>query len=333
MYAKVYFYKKMKRIEFLSLSLILTFLISACKKPEYPIENANSYSNVFMQLAADGAITQSLPIKDEWIATHFGVGYGGVNLLNDNVEVDFQVDQKIVDEYNQQNNSDYTLPPSDSYRISETTVTIPAGRTGSNFTSLEINPIKLAGTKSYIIPVSIQTVKPEIPIADNLQTTYFIVNGFYEENPFTPIPIDDWEIDDFSSDDYDAIGGRAPYCIDGDVNTCWLSTYRKVDGWRPGPPHHVTINMNEEHLLHGVTLYGRLGDGQAYLFPKNVQIETSEDGNTWTTAGIYSLVASDDDTSATMYFEESIKCRYFKVTVLSSTGDGDTTAIAELVAF
>src|SRR5699024_11811790 len=78
---------------------------------------------------------------------------------------------------------------------------------------------------------------------------------------------------------------------------------------------------------------GRLGDGQAYLFPKNVQIETSEDGNTWTTAGIYSLVASDDDTSATMYFEESIKCRYFKVTVLSSTGDGDTTAIAELVAF
>src|SRR5699024_3915152 len=169
MYTKVYFYKKMKRIEFVSLSLILFFLICACKKPEYPIENAKSYSNVFMQLAADGAITHSLSIKDEWISTQFGVGYGGVNILNNNVEVDFKIDQKIADEYNQQNNTDYELPPSDSYRISETTVTIPAGRTGSNFTSLEINPIKLTGTKSYIIQVSIQTDKTKIPVADDLQ--------------------------------------------------------------------------------------------------------------------------------------------------------------------
>lgn len=330
---KIYLYKMKKHIYFLLFSLILIFIINACTKPEYPIEDPDSYSKVFMQLATDGAINQTLPIKDEWISIQLGVGYGGVNMLNENVEVDFQIDQKLVDEYNQQNNSNYELPPSDSYRISETTVTIPAGRTGSNFTYLELNPIKLGGTKSYIIPVSIHTIKPSISIADGLQTTFFIVNGFYEENPFSPIPMDAWEIDDFSSDDYDAIGGRAPYCIDGDVNTCWLSTYRRVDGWRPGPPHHVTIDMNNEHLLHGLTLYGRLGDNQAYLFPKNVQIETSEDGDTWTTAGIYSLVASADDTSATMYFEESIRCRYFKVTVLSSTGGGDTTAIAELVAF
>lgn len=324
----------MKRNMFFStLSISIFVIISACKKPNYPIEDADSYSKVFIQLASNGAINKSFPIRDEWISTQFGVGYGGVNMLKNSVVVDLQIDQNKVDEYNFQNNSNYELPPSESYKFTENSVTISAGRSGSNFTNLEINPIKLEGTKSYILPISINSVTPFIPIADELQTAFFIVNGFYEENPFIPLPINKWEIYDFSSDDYDAVGGRAPYCIDGDVNTCWLSTYRRVDGWRPGPPHHVTIDMNNEHSLHGLTLYGRLGSNHAYLFPKNVQVETSDDGNNWISVGIFSLVASEEDTSATMYFEQSIKCRYFKVTVLSSAGGGDTTAIAELVAF
>lgn len=330
---KVYSKKKKMSLYQSSYPLIILLLFSACSKPEYKIENADSYAKVFMQLATNGTVNQSLPIKDEWISTPFGVGYGGVQLLDNNVEVDFLIDKKMVDEYNQQNNSNYELAPSESYRIVEKSVIIPTGKTGSNFNTLEINPIKLGGTKSYIIPVSINNVKPTIAISEELHTTYFIVNGFYEENPFSPIAINDWEIDDFSSDDYDGIGGRAPYCIDGDVNTSWLSTYRRVDGWRPGPPHHVTINMNNKHLLHGITLYGRPGTNHAYLFPKNVQIDTSVDGKTWTTAGIYTIAPTTESPSATMYFEKSVECSYFKVTVLSSTNGGETTAVAELVAF
>lgn len=315
------------------LCLAILIFLGSCKKPEYPIENSQSYSKVFMQLASNGVVNKSLPIKDEWVSMPFGAGYGGLDLATQNIEVGFQIDQAMITAYNEQNNTNYELPPQDSYRMTSPSVTIAAGHAGSNSTALEINALKLAGTKSYLIPVHINSVQPNIPVADGLETTYFIVNGFYETNPFVPIPLTGWTVHDFSDDDYDAIGGRAPYCIDGDVSTCWLSTYRRVNNWRPPHPHYVTIDMHMEHLLHGITLFGRRGASNAYLFPKNVRVEVSDDGTSWRDAGLYSIAASSEDTSATMYFEKSLVCRYFKVTVLSSAGNGDTTAIAELVAF
>jgi len=315
------------------LTLGSTFFFHGCKEPTYPIEDAEQYTNVFMQLASDGAVSKSLIIQDEWTKIPFGAGYGGFDILSQPIKVDFTIDPSLVEEYNQLNNTQYSLPPQGSYKIADASVQIQPGNSGSNTTNLEVNPVLLQGTKQYIIPVKIDQVEPAIPIAQNLQTTYFIVNGFYETNPFEPISNADWLIHDYSDDDYDGIGGRAPYCIDSDVNTCWLSTYRRVDGWRPGHPHFVAIDMKESHTLHGITLFGRLGANNAYLFPKNVLIQTSTDGQTWVDAGTYSIAASSDDTSATMYFEQSATCRYFKVTVLSSAGNGDTTAVAELVAF
>jgi len=305
----------------------------ACKEPTYPIEDAEQYTNVFMQLASDGPVEKSFSIQDEWAKISFGAGYGGFDILNQPLKVDFTIDPSLIEQYNQQNNTQYTLPPEGSYKMAESSVQIQPGNAGSNSTSLEINPVLLGGTKQYIIPVKIDQVQPAVPIAQNLQATYFLVNGFYETNPFEPISNAAWSIADYSDDDYDGIGGRAPFCIDSDVNTCWLSTYRRVDGWRPGHPHFVAIDMKDTHTMHGVTLFGRRGANQAYLFPKNVLIQTSSDGETWEDAGSYTIAASSDDTSATMYFEQSVSCRYFKVTVLSSEGNGDTTAVAELVAF
>ena len=314
-------------------SLAAIFFFQGCKEPTYPIEDAEKYTNVFMQLAADGVVNKSFSIQDEWTNIPFGAGYGGFDILSQAIKVDFTVDASLIEEYNLQNNTQYSLPPEGSYKITEPSVEIQSGNSGSNSTNLEVNPLLLGGTKQYIIPVKIDQVAPAIPIAENLQTTFFIINGFYESNPFEPIANADWEIHDYSDDDYDGIGGRAPYCIDSDVNTCWLSTYRRVDGWRPGHPHFVAIDMKDTNTMHGVTLFGRLGANNAYLFPKNVLIQTSSDGQNWEDAGSYTIAASSDDTSATMYFEQSVKCRYFKVTVLSSAGNGDTTAVAELVAF
>ncbi|MVZ60797.1 BT_3987 domain-containing protein [Sphingobacterium humi] len=308
-------------------------LFQQCKQQELNVENEDQYTKIFMQSASNGSVAKSLAIKDEWVNIPFGAGYGGFTILNNPVTVNFEIDQAKVDAYNQQNNSSYELPPADSYKISSSSVTIAPGNAGSNNSNLEINPLKLAGTKTYIIPVSITDVQPALSINENLRTTYYLVNGFYESNPFEPISIEGWEIHDYSDDDSDGAGGRAKYAIDGTIEKIWLSTYRRVNGWRPPHPHYVTIDMNATHQLHGITLFGRRGQNNAYLFPKNVLIETSNDGNTWTEAGLFSIVASSDDTSATMYFEKSANCRYFKVTVLSSAGNGDTTSIAELVAF
>ena len=321
------------RFSILIILAALSVILQNCKKSELKIENQDQYTKVFMQSASDGAITKNLAIKDEWEAISFGAGYGGFNILNHPVTVNFKINQDQVDIYNQQNNTNFELPPSGSYRISSESVTIQPGNAGSNSTDLEINPLKLAGTKTYIIPVSISGVQPELAVNEGLRTTYFLVNGFYESNPFPPICQQGWKIHDYSDDDYDAVGGRAPFCIDGDVNTVWLSTYRRVDGWRPPHPHYVTVDMTESNTLHGITLYGRRGENNAYLFPKNVLIQTSNDGTNWTDQGTFTISAASEETAATMYFETSASCRYFKVTVLSSAGNGDTTSIAELAAF
>ncbi len=315
------------------LYMTLISLFQACKEPELNIENAKQYGNVYLPSAANGAILQSYNIKDEWVETPIGAGYGGLEELSQKVSIELFVDASKVAEYNNQNNSSYELPPSGSYALENPTVQIDRNFGGSNSAKLRINAIKLGGTKAYLIPISIKSVSPELPITKGLETTYFIVNGVYESNPFPSIPLAGWKIIDFSDDDYDAIGGRAPYCIDGDKATCWLSTYRRVNGWRPTHPHHVTIAMANEHPLHGVKLYGRTGANNAYLFPKTVQIETSIDGQNWSSAGIFIIAASSDETAATMYFEKSTNAKYFKVTVLNSAGNGDTTAIAELEAF
>jgi len=328
--------KNIKNSMRLSALLLLSsplFFLQSCKEQALDVENQDQYTKVFMQSASNGAVPKSLAIKDEWTNIAFGAGYGGFSILSNPVTVNFEIDQEKVDQYNQQNNTNYELPPLESYKISSPSVIIQPGNAGSNNSNLEINPIKLGGTKTYIIPVSISDVQPSLPVNENLRTTFYLVNGVYESNPFTPISIEGWEIHDYSDDDYDGAGGRAKYAIDGTKEMIWLSTYRRVNGWRPPHPHYLTIDMNATHMLHGITLYGRTGANNAYLFPKNVLIQTSNDGNTWTDAGLFSIVASSEDTSATMYFEKSVSCRYYKVTVLSSAGNGDTTSIAELVAF
>ncbi|SDD25340.1 BT_3987 domain-containing protein [Niabella drilacis] len=313
--------------------LVLCLLFQNCKKPAFKVEDPESYAHVFMPLASNGAITKALPIKDEWISSSLGVGYGGPAELSQAIDITLEIDPASIATYNEQNNTSYELPPAGSYRLSGDQVQIASGKNGSNSVSLDINPLKLGGTRAYLVPVSIKTVSSTLTVAAGLKTTYFIVNGFYETNPFAPYPISDWKIHDYSDDDYDAIGGRAPYCIDGDVNTCWLSTYRRVNGWRPGHPHYVTIDMQKSQVLHGIKLYGRRGASNAYLFPKTVQIETSEDAVTWSTAGIFTIAASSDETAATMYLEKSVAGRYMKVTVLSSATGGETTAVAEIEAF
>lgn len=313
--------------------LFTLFIISSCKAPEYPIENADSYSKVFLQSASNGAIVKNLPIEDKWTDIKLGAGFGGLTPNSENIEVDLIIDPSSLAVYNNINNTNYEMPPADSYRFPDGQISIAKGTNSSNSATLSINASKLQGTKPYLIPVTINKVSPDYPIQENLKTSYYLVNGFYETNPFSSYPQTGWEIIDYSSDDTDAVGGRARFCIDNNKNTCWLSQYRRVNNVRPVHPHHVAIDMKQSNLLHGVTLFGRLGSSNAYLFPKNVKIETSQDGIAWITSGIFTITASATDNSSTMYFEKSVSSRYFRVTVLSSFGNGDTTGIAELYVF
>lgn len=320
-------------------ALMSCICLQQCKEPSYELDGQESYAKIFMQSASNGVVEHSLPITDSWIDISFGAGYGGPLLLEQNVQVDFEIAQEALDSYNQENNTNYQLPPADSYRFENRQVQIPAGKSGSNSTSISINPLKLNGTRAYMLPVKISKVSANIAVMEELQTTYFLIQGFYESNPYQPYEKTNWQAVEVSSEQADGAGGLGRHAIDGSVNTVWLSRYSRTNGVRPVHPHHIIIDMNQSNMLHGLQIFGRVtNEGQSsqdYLFPRNIHIEVSDDRTNWTSAGLFTLVTAPARApEGTVYFEQAITGRYFKVTVLSSTSaNGDTTGIAELIAF
>lgn len=161
---------------------ILTGIVSllfSCEPQSLNIENPEQYSGVFMQ-SANTTISKTYDIEDQWHPISFGAGYGGFNELDRDLEVTFEVRPNLVDEYNSSNGTNYLAPPSDSYRIQQNKVTIPAGKSGSNSIALEVNPIHFQGTDPILIPVTIVSTSGDIKINEESKTTYFVVNGAYK---------------------------------------------------------------------------------------------------------------------------------------------------------
>ncbi|PRD47663.1 BT_3987 domain-containing protein [Sphingobacterium haloxyli] len=317
-------------------------LLFSCEPQSLSIEDSEQYSRVFMQSAGDISIEKTYDITDEWHQLAFGAGYGGFNQLTENLVITFEVQPELVEPFNTQNGTNYEIAPENSYRLVQNTVTIPVGKTGSNSTRLEVNPLHFGGTRPVLIPVSIQSTTGSVRIEESKRTTYYVVSGGYVTNPYTPYAKNDWEIHDFSSEEDVNDEGPAWKAIDGDINTNWLTKWRRdANNQRPVHPHHVSIDMGVSQTMHGVQLFGRLGTNPTnmnhnfYLFPRLVNVEVSEDGSVWESAGIYSTALEPTPTPEfTIYFEQSVKGRYFRITVVNShSNNGDTSAIAEIEAF
>lgn len=314
---------------------LIVFIFASCEPKELDIEDSRQYSKIFMQSAIAGSVEHSFTIGDEWHKIRIGAGYGGVDQLDSDVTVTFEVRPDLVEEFNMANGTRYAVLPPESYRFDVSTVTIPAGGTGSNSIEFEVNPYYFGGTRSFLLPVSIKEVDQDIEINPELGTTYFVISGEYGENPYEIYSQEKWTIVEVSSDVSDgAGGGLAWHAIDNNLDTYWHSNYRRdADGWRPQHPHHIVVDMDEELLLHGFTIHGRPASNHAYLFPNIVSFQASMDGENWIDVGIFTGIVHTEEATATRYFEESVRARFFKLTVIKSQSTGDTTAITEIKCF
>lgn len=314
-----------------TLATLALLNIQSCQKNVYEFDESLVVSSLFMQSATEGAIQKTMDINDEWIPLKIGAGYGGVKSLGKDIKVEFEVSTKALEEYNLVNGTSYSLPPKESYRFTESSVLIPNGKFGSNATSIEINPLHLAGTQRYLLPIKILSNDAGMAISEELNTTYFLINGQYTRNPFEVYPQKGWAIQGFSSDDYDAGGGRANFAIDGDVNTFWHSQYRFIDGVRPSHPHFIAIDMGQAQVLHGLEIYGRNTQISGTGNPKNIVVETSMDAKIWEEAGSFFL--ANEKAMNSVYFPVSRNAKFFKITVVASHADVYRTHIGEIKAF
>ncbi|SMC57456.1 discoidin domain-containing protein [Pedobacter nyackensis] len=134
----------------------------------------------------------------------------------------------------------------------------------------------------------------------------------------------EWTVIDFSSQETVAENKPASYMIDDDKNTFWFAKYSSPAAVLP---HYVTIDISHSVTADGFTILLRSG---AYRAVKDVEILTSSDNLTWTSAG--NFVVPKVDTESKIPFGSSKTFRYFKIIVKSNydTVEPNKSCIVEL---
>lgn len=134
-----------------------------------------------------------------------------------------------------------------------------------------------------------------------------------------------WTIESFSSEEASGEGdtGRAADVLDADLETYWHSC------WTCDPagqhPHELVIDFGAEISIGGLQLAQRQSLSRAV---KDLQIEISTDGSSWTSMGNFSLsrVAELQETD----FSENKTARFVKVIIESSHDGSIYAALAQI---
>lgn len=314
----------------LTLTVLLGGLFSGCEPQELVVPDADSYSKVFMQSATENPNEVEFEMTDEWYSIPVGAGFGGVDLPSSPITVEFRVDLSLVDAFNEANGTNYPAVPEESYEFDQASAVIPASKTSSNVLDLRVNPSKLTGIMAHLLPVVIEKAEGGATINEQLRVAYYLVKGTYSVNPYERIDRSNWSIVDFSTDENEnAQGGRAPDAIDGDLNTIWATQWRAA---KPRPPHFITIDLGKKEVVHGLFIRGRMaGDAPRDRGnPKEIRIETSEDGVDWTYSQEYSVPNNEENE---IWFDYTQNTRYIKITVNETHMDFYQTHISEINAF
>jgi hypothetical protein len=306
----------MKRIIYLS-AIILAACTLACKKKL--INDTGQYSKLYMPQAIDYPAVRSLIMTDTTQYIVFGAAFGGVDDQLQQINIQFSVNPALIDSFNRKNGTNYAQLPLGSYKLDNLAADIPAGKVSSTPLRLAINTVGgLEPSKDYLLPISIQQTDANVPVNENLRTTYFQIRGEYKEYSRTT-----WKLLEFSSEESPNIG---PNAFDNNTATAWHTQWRAA---QPPHPHYLKVDMNATNSIHGFYFIGNNNTPTGN--PQKVHVEVSSDGNNWTNTGTYTF--PNVYTKQTFYLNSAVPARYFKFVVDSSFANTHFTHLLEIGAF
>ncbi|ATL46981.1 sialidase [Chitinophaga caeni] len=323
-----------KFIYILGIAAFSTGLSSCDKRADDVIDEIpDTYTMLYMPQAIDLPNEYTFNRSAAGDSIFYGAYLGGPRSFDTNIEVQFEIDQAKVAEYNKMNFTSYPVLPADSYEFTETSTVIPKGSQHSSTLKMKILSANLDGVGKFLLPITMKT-SSQVNVNPSLETTYFLVDAQYLSNPFPVMDRAAWEIVDFSSEEATGEGannGHAIHAFDDDPATFWTTQWK---GAKPGPPHHITINMNADEKVHGFKFIGRIdnktGEVRTTGNPRDIIVETSMDGSTWNYSEAFHL---DNVLENTIYLSYAQDATYYRITINSSQSDNYLTHIAELYAF
>ena len=156
----------MKNIKNYILVILLLFCSYACKDDE-----ATTSPNAIYFEGNSGKNT--IDANTEGTEIIIPLSVRTAKPVNGQVEAFVQVNESAIEQYNQKNNSEYSVLPVDYYQLQDKTLTIEKGKYISNMGILKIKDItNLPANKKYAIPVTITNVSGEAPLLEASKTLY-----------------------------------------------------------------------------------------------------------------------------------------------------------------
>ncbi|HBX44612.1 MAG TPA: hypothetical protein DEG28_01800 [Porphyromonadaceae bacterium] len=198
-----------------------------------------------------------------------------VNLWN--ISVDLEVNEMLVDVYNNENGTDLKLLPTSAYTISPNPAVI---KNGNKTTTVSVDFSKdNIDYDDFLLPVFIKETSRFV--SDIEQNVHYVTVS----RPAPRLDRRGWTIIDVSSEEPSGEGvgnGTASCVLDGTVATYWHSQWAGGTGQLP---HHFTIDMQKTVTVASVDLQRRQDQRDAY----RGKIYISEDNDTFTQIGDFEM--------------------------------------------
>lgn len=174
----------MKILNKISLIVTAMLLSVSCNKPynnydDY-IDNPEDYNVVYTALAANNPykLEVDLAAKKDTVI-NISANFGGLGYPKQDVMVNFAAKPELVENYNNENLTEYEILHKEAYSMSTDPVVISKGKLISSPLKITLKSSELKGTGPYLLPVKIETVSADIKIKESLSTLYLLVEGTY----------------------------------------------------------------------------------------------------------------------------------------------------------
>lgn len=193
-----------------------------------------------------------------------------------------EVDNSLVDEFNQQNNTSFNELPADTYDVDES-IQIPAGSLTSTAEFLLTNVDELENGKEFIVPIRISEDSGALYLSDEDHQIVFLKISKRFQNVMVADPSSNgqeierstWTMQGTTS------FGATRNLIDDQYESYWAAFHNAPE---------LIININEEKKLNGLKLSPLYLNGSvlANYVPSTMEIYSSSDGVNWQFQGLYS---------------------------------------------
>lgn len=283
----------MKIINLTSLRLLILFIagliaLNSCKN-DYSLSPAK-YAKIYIPQARNNPAEHNIVTGIDSMQTFsYQAVYGGPGIPKHDIEVQFSVDASLVDSFNIDNFTSYSLLPKSNYKLSGLSATIPAGKKFSPELQLTIDGSQSIPEKKYILPITIKKTNANVPVSEKLRTVYFVLNAHLIKPVHTAVVITGFLVNPDGSDNPQAGESRnyddtqVSFTFEGGLEYVQLMALEDIDfsktpyslvvgrynhgpmteGWATGGQTSFKFDLTEGTAAAGTFFY--VGQGQMVI--------------------------------------------------------------------